>query len=99
MMQHKRGIALVLCVGMILALAVSSAYILHAAGHECTGESCETCVHVAEQIALLSSFLLLGVLSSALGAILSAKREERTMCAAGSGVCRTLVGWKVRLNN
>ena len=99
MNQRKRRNALLLCIGMILSLSVSSAYIVHVSGHACDGKSCQTCVLVAETIALLSSFALLGAIIRTLFSAVFSLRITRVKVAGASGLPCTLVGWKVRLNN
>ncbi|MBP5726652.1 MAG: hypothetical protein J6Y48_06205, partial [Clostridia bacterium] len=43
MNARKRGYALLLCVGLILALFVSSAFLIHEADHDYSGEECPIC--------------------------------------------------------
>ena len=59
MSSRKRTIALLLCVGMALMLAVSSAYLVSAAGHCCPGgHCCEVCHAMLRTEALLSDVTL-----------------------------------------
>ena len=53
---RKRTGALLLCVGMILILFVSSAVIAHGAGHECSGEDCPVCRMISAGLNLLRVF-------------------------------------------
>ena len=99
MKQQKRLIAWILCIGMILVLFVSSAYIAHAAAHDCTGEECEICESVAQTEAILQSFMLLGAILLAFFALISlAQAKHRSQGTCGYAVS-TLVSWKVRMNN
>ena len=53
MCDRKRLTALLLCIGLLLALAVSSAFIVLEEGHACCGEACEICESIAKTVALL----------------------------------------------
>jgi len=99
-MQHrKRMTALLLCAGLVLSLVVSSAFIVCVSGHACSGKRCRTCELVAEKMALLSSFVLLGIAGQVLFMTLPARRPGWVRNADAHEICRTLVGWKVRLND
>ena len=63
MERMKKIVAGFLCVILILALAASSAFSVHAAGHDCAGEDCPVC-H-----AVTAGFRLLRVLSAAVFAL------------------------------
>lgn len=98
-MNSRRRFALIMCLGMALVLIVSSAFLIHEADHECIGEGCEVCAHIAAAASLLRSLALLGaVLLVFFSALLAIRRY-----AAHLGYCAyrtpTLVGWKVRLND
>ncbi|MBQ8136911.1 MAG: hypothetical protein IJ174_05695 [Clostridia bacterium] len=99
MKPQKRLLAGIMCIGMLLVLFVSSAYIAHEASHDCAGEACEICERIAQTEAVLQSFLLLGAVLLALFALITLTRTKQ----AGQGVCSyavsTLVSWKVRLNS
>ena len=43
MNPSKKTVALLLCVFFALAVLVSSALIIHEAGHDCAGEDCPVC--------------------------------------------------------
>lgn len=99
MNKQKRLIALLMCVGMLLILFVSSAYIVHEAGHDCTGEDCPICEFIAQVervqrgfgmvlLALLLMFLVLTICNFHRGG-------NRESLPASD----TLVSWKIRLNN
>lgn len=56
MQNRKRRHALILCIGLILTLLLSSFYIASCGDHECCGSDCEICEHLAEASVLLRSF-------------------------------------------
>ena len=58
MNARKRGYALLLCVGLILALFVSSAFLIHEADHDCSGEDCPICRTIALTTALMRTLCL-----------------------------------------
>ena len=58
MNARKRGYALLLCVGLILALFVSSAFLIHEADHDCSGEDCPICRTIALTTALMRTICL-----------------------------------------
>ena len=99
MRDHKRLLALLLCLGMLLVLAVSSAFIVREAGHVCCGKACEICESVAKTEALLRGVACFAFLALFAARLLPVLR----VCAARSAALRpvpdTLVCWKVRLNN
>lgn len=99
MKNQKRLFALLMCIGLVLTMIVSSAYIVMNAEHDCTGHDCDICEHMAEVRALLKGTSLLGLLASLF--IMSAAVCQHIH--ACNEVClhaqMTLVGWKVRLNN
>ncbi len=99
MTNRKRIAALVICIGFVFALAVSSAFIAHEAGHDCAGHDCPVCRVIAVSMKLLRAagmaVLMLLALFFALGDP-SAHWERHRLCLSAS---RTLVSWKIRLNN
>lgn len=99
MRDQKRFFALLMAVGLMLTMVVSSAYIVSHVDHDCIGHGCDVCEHIAEARALLDSFALLGVLV----VLLMLAEVLRRLFAAVEGISLpaqgTLVGWKVRLNN
>ena len=99
MKQQKRFIAWIMCIGMILVLFVSSAYIAHETVHDCVGEHCEICENIAQMEALLQSFVLLGVVMTLLFTLLTFLRVLRAEEEMRASLSPTLVGWKVRLNH
>ena len=99
MANRKRITAMLLCIGLVLALAVSSAFIAHEAGHDCSGDDCPICQTVAVNANLLRTIGLAVLMLSALFAQPRerfAHRELRRLCLPASG---TLVSWKIRLND
>lgn len=94
----KRIHALLLCIGFILVLSVSSAFLIHEADHDCCGEDCPVCQTIAMTTALLRVLCLIvfAALLFAVSTALSALRapEGNRRHAAG-----TPVSWKIRLNN
>ena len=47
MKDSRRLWAWLLCLGILVALATSSAFLAHEAGHMCQGEDCEVCQGLA----------------------------------------------------
>ena len=99
MRRRKRMIALLFCIGMVLMLSASSVLIVQGMRHTCAGKRCRTCVRIAETIALLSSFALLGAALRAAPGRMAMHRAESVRADGDDGACCTLVGWKIRLNN
>ena len=98
-MTNRRHIAALLCVVLVLALAVSSAFIVHEAGHDCAGNGCPICRMIAVHMDLLRAMGLAVLILLALFFLLRgkfARREPRRFSLPVSG---TLVSWKIRLNN
>ncbi len=98
-MTNRRHIAALLCVVLVLALAVSSAFIVHEAGHDCAGNGCPICRMIAVHMDLLRAMGLAVLILLALFFLLRekcARREPRRFSQPVSG---TLVSWKIRLNN
>ena len=99
MNARKRGCALLLCVGLILALFVSSAFLIHEADHDCSGEDCSICRTIALTTALMRALCLIaaaGLLRSILTAVLSASRVPESVCLHAEG---TPVSRKIRIND
>ena len=100
MSGRKRMFALLLCVGMALMLVVSSAYLVSAAGHCCSGEHCcEICLAMLHTEALLSAFVFFAVVLLLNAGLTTAKRETLAQCPQEFFLPLTLVGRKVQLNN
>ncbi len=99
-MSHQKRIgAGLLCVIFVLAMLVSSAFIIHEAGHDCTGEDCPICQAIAmngQLLRLIGAAIL--VLASLLG-ILRTKHAWADILGFSVPASGTLVSWKIRLNN
>jgi len=99
MTNRKRITAMLLCLGLVLALSVSSVFIAHETGHDCSGEDCPICQMVAVNVNLLRTIGLAVLILLVLFALRRgrfAHRERRQLCLLASG---TLVSWKIRLND
>ena len=99
MMKHRRAAALLFCIGLVFALAVSSAFIAHEAGHDCSGHDCPICQMIAANVNLLRALGLAALMLTALSAALRegfTHRDQQRLCLPASG---TLVSWKIRLND
>ena len=59
MTDRKQVRALLLCAGFILVLAVSSAFLIHEADHDCCGEDCPICRTIAMTTALMRALCLI----------------------------------------
>ena len=99
MAGRKRLGALLLCIGLILVLSVSTAFMIHEADHDCTGEDCPVCRNIAIHIRLLRTIGLAALILPAffsLPAVYTAfGRRDRYACFGPE----TLVSWKIRLND
>lgn len=99
MTNRRRVTALLLCIGLVFALAVSSAFIAHEAGHICSGEDCPICQMIAVNVNLLRTIGLAVLLLLVLFALQRegmAHRDQQRLSLPASG---TLVSWKIRLND
>ncbi len=99
MTNQKRIGALILCIGMALVLAVSAAFIIHEADHDCSGEDCQVCRMIAVNINLLHALGLAVMAFLSLFFLISGRsvhdRKSRYACFFSG----TPVSWKVRLND
>jgi hypothetical protein len=99
MTSRKRFGALVLCIGMAFILAVSAAFIIHEADHDCSGEDCPVCRLIAVNFNLLHILGLAAIAFLSFFFLLSRRlacgRRDRYNCFFSG----TLVSWKVRLND
>ncbi len=99
MTGRKRAGALLLCIGLVLVLSVSMAFIMHEAGHDCTGEDCPICRNIAINIRLLCTAGLAALALSAF-CILPAAHTAYGRRDRHAYFCpETLVRWKIRLND
>ena len=99
MSKHQRLIAALLCAVTVLALLVSSACLISAAGHCCARENCEICENVLRAQAVLRLIARFLPALTVLALLLRA-----CACVLSAGQCSfrgvlTLIGRKVRLNN
>lgn len=99
MRTSKRTGALLLCLGLVLVLSVSAAFIAHEADHDCSGENCPVCLAIALNIRLLrmiglAALVLLSLFFLPNGTSVRNRGDRYTHFSL-----RTLVTWKVRLND
>ena len=99
MAQRKRAYAWALCLIIVLALFVSSAYAVRQAGHICHGAGCRVCETVRQAEALVQSFALLAGFAIPALLLLRHTRVFRIASASCPFAPRTLISWKVRLND
>ncbi len=99
MTNAKRAGAMILCIGLVLVLAVSVAFIAHEADHDCSGEDCPICQAIAVNIRLLrlagTAAIVLAAFFFLLSGPSAASRQDRYHCFRSG----TPVSWKVRLND
>ena len=96
---RKRGNALLLCIGLVLVLFVSSAFLIQEADHDCCGEDCPICRTIAMTTALMQALCLIAtalLVWSALAASRSAFRRPGFACLHTEG---TPVSRKTRIND
>ena len=98
MMNRKRIDALLLCAGMILVLLFSVAFMIHEAGHDCSGEDCLICRMIVANTNLLRLLgwgvpLLLALM------FLHGSGTTRRVFHFIPYVCGTLVSLKIRMND
>ena len=99
MNRSKKMAALLLCAFFALAVLVSSALIIHEAGHDCAGEDCPICRAVAAAGTYLRfSGVLLAALALMLG-LADAGLIRRGFRGISMPSPRTPVHLKIRLNN
>ena len=99
MRDRRRLLALLLCAGLLLALSVSSAFIVLEAGHACRGNACEICETMARIEALLYGTAWFALFSLFAACLLPVLKAYRAVGAARRPAFSTLVCWKIRLNN
>ena len=99
MTGRKRIAAWMLCIGLILVLSVSIAFIAHEAGHDCSGEDCPICQTIAIHVRILCA-LGLGVLALLPFFSLPFRQSDRYRQNQYARLFTgTPVSWKVRLND
>ena len=99
-MNHRKRIGtILLCAAFVLVLFVSSAYLVHEAGHHCSDKDCQVCRTIAMTTELLRAFGILLLIMPALFA--PAVRLHSWQCQSGTVIpaSGTLVSWKIRLND
>ena len=99
MSKVKRIAAWIVCIGLILALFASSAYIAQEADHDCVGEHCEICQRIQ---AVLNLLRVTGLLVLSLLALFAMRALSRALHRADGlrpYARHTLVSWKIRLDN
>ena len=99
MTDRKRLGALLLCIGMILVLSVSTAFIAHEADHDCCGEDCPICRTIAINISLLRTLGLAVLAAAGLFFLFSVRPVRRREERSARFFPGTLVSWKIRLND
>ncbi len=99
MTNTKRIGAMILCIGLVLVLAVSIAFIANEADHNCSGEDCPFCRMIAANINLLRTLGLAVIAFLSLFFLTFGRsvrgRKDRHACFFSG----TPVSWKVRLND
>ncbi len=99
-MSHQKRIgAGLLCVIFVLAMLVSSAFIIHEAGHDCTGEDCPICQAIAMNGQLLRLMGAVILVLAFLPGILYTRHAWADTPRFSLPASGTLVSWKIRLNN
>lgn len=99
-MRHlKRMGAGFLCVVFVLAMLVSSAFIIHEAGPDCIGEDCPICQAIAMNNQLLRLIGAAILMLASLQGILCTKHAWADNLGFSVPASGTLVSWKIRLNN
>ena len=97
--RQKRSRALLLCIGFVLVLFVSSAFLIREADHDCCGEHCPVCAMIAMTGALMRLFCLIAammLLRSVQAAARSAYHAPGTGYGHSAG---TPVSRKIRMND
>ena len=99
MRTSKRTGALLLCLGLVLVLSVSAAFIAHEADHDCSGENCPVCLAIASNIRLLRMIGLAALVLLSLFFLLNGTSVRNRRNRYTHFCLRTPVTWKVRLND
>ena len=99
MTLRKRIGTLLLCFGLILILAVSTALIVHEADHDCCGEDCPICEMIASRILLLRTLGWAGLLLLSVFFLLPVRSVFFRRARFARYFYGTLVSWKIRLND
>ncbi|MER1992639.1 MAG: hypothetical protein ABS897_01325 [Eubacteriales bacterium] len=99
MTGRKRAGALLLCIGLVLILSVSTAFIIHEADHDCSGEDCPICRNIAINIRLLCTAGLAALVLPAFRLLPDAHAAYSLRDRYAYFSLETLVRWKIRLND
>ena len=100
MSRMKRAGVLLLCAAFVLALFVSSAYLVHEAGHtHCTEDDCPVCRTIAMAVTLLRALGLVILVLSGLSAPGVCRLFRQVLSGTPAPASGTLVSWKIRLND
>ena len=98
--RMKRAGALLLCVAFVLTLFVSSAYLIHEAGHtHCTEEDCPVCRTIATAVSFLRALGLVILVLFGLSAPGVCRLFRQVLSGTPAPASGTLVSWKIRLND
>ena len=101
MKQRRNMIAVALCIAVVLAMFVSSAYIAHEMSnpHRCTGEDCPICQFIAQLEQTRRGFGLVLLALLLLACFLTARRFPTHLEVDRLPVFSTLVIRKIQLND
>lgn len=100
MSRMKRTGVLLLCVAFVLTLFVSSAYLVHEAGHiHCTEEDCPVCRTIATAVNFLQALGLVILVLFGLSAPGACRLFRQVLSGMPAPASGTLVSWKIRLND
>ena len=96
----KRAGTLLLCIAFVMTLFVSSAYLVHEAGHtQCTEDDCPVCRTIAMAVNLLRALGLVILILSGLSAPGVCRLFRQVLSGMPVPASGTLVSWKIRLND
>lgn len=98
MTKRNRIVALVLAVTVIFAMMFSVAFIAYESNHNCIGEGCQVCAHIAAVQENLKT-ILSAVLAAAFAFVLTYASYKCISCFAQYLSQGTLVALKVELLN
>lgn len=97
--MNRRVLAFAVCAGLILALLSSSLLIIAEADHDCSGEGCGVCAHMAEARAFLRGMACAAAAMVAAPAFLCLLRLLLRVRASSARRSPSLVSLRVRLDN
>ena len=97
--RQKHSRALLLCIGFVLVLFVSSAFLIREADHDCCGEHCPVCAMIAMTGALMRSFSLIAAMMLLRSALTAARSAFHTPETGYSHSAGTPVSRKIRMND